>query len=415
MAPLTHDRGTLAAMLATAPVRNNRQFRLFWLSSIVYFSGFWAQTVVLAWLAFDITGSEFAVAAFTAARFAPLLFGPIGGLIADAANRPRILMLSNLVALTIAGATALLASLDVIVYWHVLVSGFLIGMTQAPLQPTRFTLLMDIVQRDEFSSANAMNMAAMMGSRIAAPAAAGALIAIYGADIALWFSALWYIPAAYLIQRVAEPRGRDFRSTSAGVLADLADGFRLAVSSRALGAVLLVSVAANLFAWPVVQGFMPIFAEDVLSVGAAGLGVLVAAHGAGAMVGAVLIAALGDFPRKGQLFLVSTGVFGLLLIPFALTESMPVAVVLMVSAGLASAGFGVMQSTLTLLLAPEEARGRVTGMLMLSIGVLPLSTLALGAIAGAVGVVPTTVAAGIMLAISVVVLAGALPELLRAR
>ncbi|HJM74428.1 MAG TPA: MFS transporter [Dehalococcoidia bacterium] len=402
-------------MLATAPIRNNRQFRLFWLSSIVFFSGFWAQLVVLAWLAFEITGSEFAVAAFAAARFAPLLFGPVGGLVADAANRPRLLMLTNLVALAIGAITALLATLDVIAYWHVLVSGFLIGMTQAPLQPTRFTLLMDIVPRDEFSSANALNMAAMMGSRIAAPAAAGALIATSGGDIALWFSAVWYVPAAYLIWRVTEPRGRDFRSASAGVLTDLADGFRLALSSRALGAVLLVSIAANLFAWPVVQGFMPVFADEVLSVGAAGLGVLVAAHGAGALVGALLIASLGDFPRKGQLFLLSTGIFGLLLIPFALTESMPLAVALMVTSGLASAGFGVMQSTLTLLLAPEEARGRVTGMLMLSIGVLPLSMLGQGAIAGAVGVVATTVAAGIMLAISVVVLVAAIPELLRAR
>jgi MFS family permease len=402
-------------MLVTAPIRNNRQFRLFWLSSIIFFSGFWAQLVVLAWLAFEITGSEFAVAGFAAARFAPLLFGPLGGLVADAANRPRLLMLTNLVALAIGGVTALLATLDVIVYWHVLLSGFLIGMTQAPLQPARFTLLMDIVPRDEFPSANALNMAAMMGSRIAAPAVAGALIAISGVDIALWFSVLWYVPAAYLIWRVAEPRGRDFRSASAGVLADLADGFRLAFSSRALGAVLLVSVAANLFAWPVVQGFMPVFAEDVLNVGAAGLGVLVAAHGAGALVGALLIAALGDFARKGQLFLLSTGIFGLLLVPFALTENMPLAVVLMVASGLASAGFGVMQSTLTLLLAPEEARGRVTGMLILSIGVLPLSMLGQGAIAGAIGVVPTAVAAGIMLVISVVVLTASIPELLRAR
>jgi asparagine N-glycosylation enzyme membrane subunit Stt3 len=74
-----------------------------------------------------------------------------------------------------------------------------------------------------------------------------------------------------------------------------------------------------------------------------------------------------------------------------------------------------MQSTLTLLLAPEEARGRVTGMLILSIGVLPLSMLGQGAIAGAIGVVPTAVAAGIMLVISVVVLTASIPELLRAR
>ena len=408
--------GTLGGMLATAPIRNNRQFRLLWFSSIVFFSGFWAHTVVLAWLAFELTGSEFAVAAFTAARFAPLLFGPIGGVIADATNRPRLLMFSHIAALLISAATASLAALDVIVYWHVLLSGFLIGMTQAPLQPTRFTLIMDVVPPEQFSSANALNMAAMMGSRIAAPAAAGVLIATYDAGIALWFSTLWYVPAIYLVWRVVEPRqGHDRRATGAGVLADLADGFRIALNSRALNGVLLVSVAANLFAWPAVQGFMPIFAEDVLDVGAGGLGVLVAAQGGGALIGAVAIATLGDFPRKGQLFLVATGIFGMLLVPFALTESMPLAVALTVAGGVASAGFGVMQSTLTLLLAPDDARGRISGMLMLSIVVLPLAMLDQGAIANAIGVVPTTAAAGVLLGLSILVLASAIPELRRAR
>ncbi len=413
---LTHDRGTLGTMLATAPIRDNRQFRLLWLSSVVFFSGFWAQTVVLAWLAFDITGSEFAVAAFTAARFAPLLFGPIGGLIADAANRPRVLMLSHVAALVIGAVTATLAAFEAIAYWHVLLSGFLVGMTQAPLQPTRFTLIMDLVPHEQFSSANALNMAAMMGSRIAAPAAAGALIATSGADVALWFSTLWFVPAILLVWGVVEPRrGRDSRAASAGILADLADGFRIALGSRALSGVLLVSVAANLFAWPAIQGFMPVFAKEILDVGAGGLGVLVAAHGSGALVGAVAIAGLGDFPRKGQLFLAATGIFGLLLIPFALTDSMPLAVVLMVGSGIASAGFGVMQSTLTLLLAPEDARGRVSGMLMLSIGVLPLAMLGQGVIADAIGVVPTAVAAGLLLSISMAVLAAAVPEMLRRR
>ena len=65
-----------------APLRDNR-FRYLWASSAFFFSGYWAQTVVLGWLAFELTNSEFAVASFTAARFSPMLVGPIGGILSD--------------------------------------------------------------------------------------------------------------------------------------------------------------------------------------------------------------------------------------------------------------------------------------------------------------------------------------------
>lgn len=391
----------------------NEPFRRLWLSSALFFSGFWAQTVVLAWLAFELTDSEFAVAAFTAARFAPLLTGPLGGIIADRTNRPRTLRLSISVAGAIAVAIAVLATFGEIAYWQVVVAGLLIGSMQAPLQPVRFTLIMDLVGRDLVSSANALNMAALFGSRIVAPAIAGWVIVAAGADVALWFSAAWYLPAWWLLRSLRET---DRGAVGSGrVLPDLIDGFRIALSSREMSGVLMASVAANVFAWPIVQGFLPVFAEQVLDVGAAGLGLLVAANGLGSLAGALAIAAMGDFPRKGRLFLIATGGFGLVLSAFALTDHMAIAVALIFLAGFASAGFGVMQSTLMLLLSPEEARGRAMGVLMLSIGALPLALLVQGAIAGLIGVVATTIVSGLLLAVAMALLALGAPGVWRLR
>jgi len=199
------------------------------------------------------------------------------------------------------------------------------------------------------------------------------------------------------------------------MLADLADGFRIALRSREMSGVLLASVATNVFAFPVVQGFLPVFAEQVLDVGAAGLGILVAANGLGSLMGALAIAAMGNFSRKGRLFLAATGAFGLLLSSFALTDQMSLAVAVIFAAGFASAGFGVMQSTLMLLLSPEEARGRVMGVLMLSIGAMPIALLVQGAIAAAIGVVATTIASGVLLVVAIVVLAVGAPGLWRLR
>jgi MFS family permease len=386
-------------------------FRQLWLSSTFFFSGFWAQTVVLGWLAFELTDSEFAVAAFTAARFAPMLIGPLGGMLADRLDRPRVLRASVTIAFAIGVVIAGLATFGEVAFWQVLIAGLLIGSMQSPLQPARFTLIMDLVGPQRLSSANGLNMAALFGSRIIAPALAGWVIAEAGADSALWFSAAWYVPALLFLLPLREPA----RSTRVahGVVADLVEGFRYAVTHRGIATVLLASIAANLFAWPVIQGFMPVFAEDVYDVGAVGLGVLVAANGVGALAGALAIAGLGDFARKGRVFLGATAGFGVILTLLAVVDQIVVGVVLMFLAGAAGAGFGVLQSTLILLQSPDEMRGRVTGVLMLSIGVLPFALLVQGAAAARFGVPATTLVAGALLAASIVTLSSLAPELWR--
>lgn len=398
---------------ALAPLTRYPAFRDYWVSSMLFFSGFWAQTVVLAWLAFDLTQSEFAVAVFGAVRFFPMLLGPLGGALAERVNRVRLLAAAGVIALASTIVMAILVGIGVGAYWQVVLIGLLLGVMQAPLQPARFTLVMDLVRREDVSSANALNMATLMGARVIAPAVSGVLIARFGAGAALWAAVLWYVPGTLLLLRVPERVDREARITS-GVVADLIEGFSITVRHREMAGVLIVSVAANAFAWPVIQAFLPVFADRVLESGAVGLGLMVAATGVGSLIGAVAIAFLGDFRAKGRMFLGGTAVFGLSLSAFALAGNMPLALLLLLLGGIASAGFGVMQSTLMLLLAPDELRGRAMGVLMLSIGIMPFATLVQGAIASSVGVVETTFVAGLLLIGSIVLVAFAIPGLRRA-
>ena len=395
------------------PLRDYPAFRALWWSTLYASSAWWAQNVVLAWLAFDLTGSELAVATAAAVGFAPMLLGPVGGLLADRMHRPRLLIGSQLLALVAGVAIAALVMLGVAEYWHVLVAGALVGLTMAPLQPVRFTLTMDLVGERRVSSANAVNAVGMLGSRVVAPAIAGALIARYGADVALWFSAAWYIPACWVLVRLDDER-RGGTTNALVVMGEIAQAFRHALANRALRALLVVTVLANTFAWPVILGFLPVFAEEVFDVGAAGLGLIVGVNGMGALVGAVGIASLGDFRSKGMLYLLATTLFGVALSAFAVSGWFGLALVLVFIAGAGSAGFGVMQSTLTMLLAPAEARGRVLGVLMLSIGVLPGAMLVQGAVASSIGVVATTAVSGVLLGVLTMAVAAASPELRRA-
>ncbi len=406
-------RGSSAIANVVTPLRDYPDFRAVWWSTLYASSAWWAQTVVLAWLAFDLTGSELAVSAAAATGFAPMLLGPVGGLLADRMHRPRLLIGSQLVALAAGVAIAALVMLDLAEYWHVLVAGALVGVMMAPLQPVRFTLTMDLVGERRVSSANAVNAVGMLGSRVVAPAIAGGLIARYGADVALWFSAAWYIPACWALIRLGDER-RGGAASAIVVMGEIAEAFRHALASRPLRALLVVTVLANTFAWPVILGFLPVFAEEVFDVGAAGLGLIVGVNGMGALIGAVGIASLGDFRRKGMLYLVATMTFGIALTAFAVSGWFGLALVLIFIAGAGSAGFGVMQSTLTMLLAPPDARGRVLGVLMLSIGVLPGAMLVQGAVASAIGVAATTAVSGVVLCVLTMAVAASSADLRRA-
>lgn len=308
----------------------------------------------------------------------------------------RIVTGSSLVVVAIAAA---LTSLYVISYWHILVLWFLLGATQAPVQPTRFTLITELVDREDLSNANALNTVALTGT---GPAIGGGLIRALGPGMALWFSASWYVLAALaLVPLLRSRHGRSSAPASGmGVFAEVADGFRIALGDRHMASVVFVSFAANVCGWPVYQAFMPVFAREVLDVGPGGLGALFSAAGAGSLLGSLLIASLGDFRRKGLYFITATGLFGIFFALFALQRDFAVALPIMVLIGLASSGFGVLQSTLLLLLAPEAARGRVMGIQVLAIGILPIATLVQGMAATFIGVPATTVIAGVLLGLS---------------
>ena len=137
------------------------------------------------------------------------------------------------------------------------------------------------------------------------------------------------------------------------------------------------------------------------------------AAGAGALVSAVAIAALGDFQWKGKLFVLGTGAMGVFLAMFALSTSLPLSLTIMFVYGIVSSAFGVMQSTLLMLFAPPEMRGRIMGMMIFVIGVLPVATLVHGAIASLMGVVFATALAGAILAVHMVLLYATSPRVRR--
>jgi MFS family permease len=377
-----------------------------------FFGGAWTQTLVLGWLVYDTTGSAFLLSLFTAVRLIPLLFGPFGGVLSDRFDRVRLLLAACLWAIGAVSTVAVMVTLGYVPFWALALGGFAIGLAQSPSQPARAALVLDLVGRENLSNANALNAMAINTTQIIGPALGGAMISTFGPAAALWISTAWYgislvalLPLRSLKhERYAHPEP---------VLQMLTGGFHMILANRLTSALLLITLAANILIWPIYQGFIPAFAASVLDLDAAGLGWLLTCGGVGGLTGSLIIASLGDFRFKGGLFVLGTATWGVLWSLFGLSRSVPLSFVLMTSIGMIGAVYGVLQTTLLLMTTKRELQGRALGVQELTIGIMPFSSLVLGAVAQEVGVGPTAAVSGALLAAAMLLIAMRVPELLR--
>ncbi|MGW7684197.1 MFS transporter [Kribbella sp. NPDC054772] len=393
-------------------LRDNRAFRLFWFSNLFFFGGVWTQTLVLGWLAYETTHSEFLVAVYTAVRLAPLLLGPFAGAIADRHNRVRLLMIAASWALVAVTTVATLTSLGKASYWVLVVGGLAIGLAQSPSQPARASLVLDLVGRQNLSNANALNSMALNMTQVVGPAIGGLMINGLGAPAALWVSTFWYAISLVLLLPLRE-YGRVVSAHTGSAIRMVTSGLREIAANRLASTVLLVTLAANTLLWPVAQSFMPVFAQESLGLDAAGLGWLLTCAGVGGLTGSLVIAWLGDFRFKGGMFVVGTAIWGSLWSLFALSHSVVVSFLVMTAIGVMSAAFGVLQTTLLLMTTDESLHGRALGVQELAIGIMPVASLALGAFAQHYGVDITTFVSALLLVTMVVALGIWTPPLLR--
>ncbi|MFF4758323.1 MFS transporter [Streptomyces sp. NPDC001292] len=245
---------------ALASLRGNRPFQWLWLSNVFFFGGVWTQTLVLGWLAFELTHSEFLVAVFTAARLAPMFLGPVAGAFADRHNRVRLLVVACAWATGAGTVVAALATADLLPYWVLVVGGLAIGLAQSPSQPARASVVLELVGQEKLSNANALNAMAMNMTQVIGPGLGGAMIAAMGAPAALWVSTAWY-GASLVLLLPLRGSGKVVHDQAQSVRAMVVGGLRIIARGRLAVAVLIVTLAANTLLWPVYQAFMPVFAE----------------------------------------------------------------------------------------------------------------------------------------------------------
>ena len=370
------------------------------------------QFLILGWLVLDITGSSYQLGLVVFAFGLPNIpFALLGGVVADRANRLKLLILTRICVSTLIFALAILRISDLLEIWHVYAVVFLLGTIQGLNMPARQAIVADLVERDDMMNAVALHTMVNQTGQIIGPAAAGGIIELVGIGPALLVNAGLYLSGiGFLLFITGLPR----RSATKGVtlLAELGAGWQCVRSTPILLTVIGMTLAFAFFALSFRQ-VMPAIAQEVLEIGAGGTGLLLLAVGLGSLFGNLILAGLGDFRRKAGLLMASVLLQSVFLTLFAWSPWPWVSWIILLFVGAMSFGFFVpLVVTLIQLNVPPELRGRVLSILGLApavhyLGALPL-TLAANAISW-----PVAVTAGAALSVLVALWLGVWRPVLR--
>jgi MFS family permease len=374
------QRTTVLRRLAAA--LHYRDFRVLWLGALTSTIGTWMQEVALNWLIVTITGaaSAFFLGLQTFLGQAPiLLLTLIGGVVADRQDRRQVLLLSQYVQMGVAFTLATLVYVDAIHIWHVLALAVITGTAQAFGGPAYQSLLPSLVDKEHVPNAIALNSIQFNLARVIGPLLAGATLAAWGMVACFGLNGLSFLAviAAILSMHIRHVH----TAATVSMHEQLKSGFRFVRGEPAIVALTILAAATTFLGNPLLT-FLPLFARDVFQGDVAQYTQLMASAGAGAVIGALVVAWLGRFKHMGLTLLLIQFAFGLFTVAFAQTRLFWVNAALLFACGAGLVMVFAMISSLVQLIAPNEMRGRVLSIYMVAFrGGMPLGSLIAGWIA----------------------------------
>ena len=359
-------------------------FRRFWMGMVAAVLGFQIMTVAQGWLIYDLTDSKMALGYVGLAAGLPaIVLNLFGGVIADKVNQRRLLMLTQVISSLGMLALAVLTLTGLVEPWHIIASAFLIGSVQAFDTPTRQALFPHLIDREDMLNAVALNSMVWQGTRVIGPAIGGVIIGTrLGVSPGFFAPFLGFLLMAVMVSTLRLPPIK--RAEGASLLHDMAQGINFVRTNTIFAFLISMTFFNSIFGMSYIF-MLPVFARDIFEVGSAGLGVLHAVSGVGAVLGTLITASLGNFRRKGLLVLGGAALFGAFLMLFAATGSIfvlfPLSLVFIFCAGVSASMYMITIMSTLQLMVPNELRGRVMGIYGMTWSLLPVGAMQAGAIA----------------------------------
>jgi MFS family permease len=389
----------------------NRHYRWFWLGMLASSATMEMSGVAQGWLVYELAGSALALGWVSSGwSIANSILSPFGGVISDRMEKRQLLLWTRgIMALSALAITGLVA-LGVVQVWHMAAYSLFRGVLFALLMPAQNAYLADLVDRRTMLNALSLNSIGMGLAGIFSSSLAGLLIDTIGVHSVFLAIALLYLVVCLTMLKLpstgrSNPGGRS-------VWSDLGEGLGYLRIRSIMVPLLGLVFARGLLAMPY-RTFMPKYAQDVMGLDAKGLGILMAAPGAGSLVSALVLASLGDFRGKGRLLMAAGVIMGVALVLFANTQLFVPVLLLLGIVG--ATGNICMVTNQALIQANCDAPflGRVMSAYMLMFGLTQLGTIPTGALADRLGVPLVVALQGGLFALVFVLVLFLLPRLRR--
>lgn len=394
----------------------HRNYRLWFFGQLTSLSGTWMQNVAQPWLVYDLTKSPLYLGIVSFAAALPTLtFSLWAGVIIDRTPKRRLLLLTQIAMMCSAFLLAADVLLGWVQPWHIVLFALLNGTAQAFDAPTRQAFTIELVGRDDLMNAIALNSAMFNSARVLGPTFAGIILALLGPAWCFFLNGVSFLAVIGALGMMQLPRVQP-KPRRDSPLTQLREGLGYIRHHPTIRSLITLAAVSNLFAMGY-SALIPAFARDVFDpqrqviAAQATLGasspwlnaldvlaqyfarseirqsVMLTCVGLGALTGALTLASLGNFQRKGMLLTAGNLLFPLMVLWLAFVPSFFLALAILFLAGLGFMVQNGMLNTLIQMIVPDELRGRVMSVYTLVfMGFFPIGALMAGAIAERFGI-----------------------------
>jgi MFS family permease len=379
-------------------------FRLFWTVQLISLIGIWMQITAQGWLIYDLTASKFLLGLINAVGGLPILFlSPFGGLIADHFNRKKLLVSTQIAFLGGAFLIGILISFKVINFRSLVVIAFFGGIVNAIDSPVRMAFIVELIDLRSLGNAIALNSIGFNIARVIGPALAGYIVGAIGMDVCFYLNAMAFIPAifgTYILKGDFSAKVAMRTSVKEAIL----DGGRYIGANKKVFYSLMLVATSSTFVMPFAI-LMPVYAKDILKVGAQGLGTLMAFTGFGAFIGAFVLAQFSHRIDFVKFIYYSTIMLAVSLLFFAFSTHFAWSCLFLALLGMGIVVQVASINTFIQGVVPNELRGRIMSFYTLCfMGFMPIGAFQAGVISHFIGA-PLSLALGaIILCIPIFIL-----------
>jgi MFS family permease len=395
---------------ARFPALSHRNYRLMWSGQLVSFAGSQMQTIAINWQIYLLTNSPLFLGLVGISRLVPIvIFSMFGGIIADTHDRRKIMFVTQSTMMLSAAALGLITFLHFENPYLILLLAGVTAAAAAFDAPARQSLVPNIVPREHLMNAMSLNSMMVQVASIAGPALGGFVIAGLGVSAVYWFNAVSFL-AVLLALAAMKLDGLPARNRAQVNFASLVEGLSFVRRNSMVLSTMLLDFFATFFASA--NALMPVFAKDILHVGAEGLGILYSAESIGALIAGTGVSILGELRRKGRTLLIAVGVYGVATALYGFSGNFFLSILFLMLVGAGDAVSTILRATIRQVITPDELRGRMTAANMVFfMGGPQLGNFEAGLLAAAIGAPLSVIAGGVATVLFVALVAWRYPQL----